>query len=121
MKRRGLSAAAVLAKLYRDVGEDAYAIIDCFVEMIPDFIDRIDESYRNGEIRRLNEECHMLKGSSAAIGALQLSRDCDLIAHYSDTLAVTELGETIARIIAGLRQIGQRLAAVCAARSLAGM
>ena len=116
-----LLSAAVLAKLYRDVGEDAYAIIDCFVEMIPDFIDRIDESYRNGEIRRLNEECHMLKGSSAAIGALQLSRDCDLIAHYSDTLAVTELGETIARIIAGLRQIGQRLAAVCAARSLAGM
>ncbi len=64
---------------------DSYkTLLKDFVGSLPARLDKIVQAHEAGDCERLNRECHTLKGVSAGLGALRLSR---LATHLGRTCA----------------------------------
>ncbi len=75
----GLQSAPVLdiESSLQDFGDDAESyqeLLSDFVAALPDRLDRMHQAQRDGDMERLGRECHSLKGISAGLGAMRLSR-----------------------------------------------
>ena len=64
---------SVIAKLRKDMGEDAAMVIESFCESIDDFLRDIENRTETTPSQDLHRWAHTIKSSAASIGAMRLA------------------------------------------------
>ena len=68
-----LDSASILIDFSHDI-EGYKQLLNDFVATLPSRLDRMIQAHEAGDFERLDRECHTLKGVSAGLGAMRLSR-----------------------------------------------
>lgn len=68
-----------LEKMYEGDVEHAFAIFSLFVDMAPDLIKDIDESFALGSVEPLRSKVHQLKPAFSYVGLTQLTKNSELL------------------------------------------
>ena len=94
------------------LGDDLYEISDLYVTTLPEAVHGLLASHAQGDVQRLMQEAHALKGSSANMGAQEMARLCSGI----EKMALDgSQREAVAALVAGLEPVA--MATVSAMRS----
>ena len=81
------------------LGDDLYNIADLYVTTLPEAVLALLASHAQGDVQRLMQEAHALKGSSANMGAQEMARLCSGI----EKMALDgSQREAVAALVAGL-------------------
>ncbi|MBV9015326.1 MAG: response regulator [Alphaproteobacteria bacterium] len=101
-----------LSQLQREGRPDIVnRVITLFIEDAPGLLKELEEGAARGDMARLRHACHALKASSANVGALPLSTDCEELEALARTGIVPDAVMRVATIIEDYQQAHMALTA----------